>query len=133
MNRLKVKELKEMTKSKGKKILEILEKKRRILVCFVLYMSVQMNTIVCYAATKTKTTEDAKGTDVVKSLNNLEVLVTAIISAVGAVILAKNVMEFASAYQQADSSGMNTAVKGIVGGFLMFSIGSVLTFLGVTA
>ena len=47
-----------------------------------------------------------------------------------AVILAKNVMEFAQAYQQQDSSTMNSALKGIVAGVMMAGISTVLTFLG---
>ena len=40
-------------------------------------------------------------------LDSLKTLVIAIIGAVGVIILAKNVMEFAQAYQQQDSSTMN--------------------------
>ena len=46
------------------------------------------------------------------------------------IILAKNVMEFAQAYQQQDSSTMNSALKGIVAGVMMAGISTVLTFLG---
>lgn len=57
-------------------------------------------------------------------------LVIAVIGAVGVIILAKNVMEFAQAYQQQDSSTMNSALKGIVAGVMMAGISTVLTFLG---
>ncbi len=67
---------------------------------------------------------------VTKPLDNLKTLVIAIIGAVGVIILAKNVMEFAQAYQQQDSSTMNSALKGIVAGAIMAGISSVLTFLG---
>lgn len=63
-------------------------------------------------------------------LDNLKTLVMAIIGAVGVIILAKNVMEFAQAYQQQDSSTMNSALKGIVAGIMMAGISTVLTFLG---
>jgi len=63
-------------------------------------------------------------------LDNLKTLVIAIIGAVGVIILAKNVMEFAQAYQQQDSSTMNSALKGIVAGVMMAGISSVLTILG---
>ena len=129
----KFKELKEMTKIKGRKVLEVLEKNRKVLIYKALYASVQMNTVVCYAKVKKKTEAEAKSEDVVAALGNLKTLLTVIVSAVGVVVLVKNIMEFASAYQQADSSGMNTAVKGIVGGFMMFSIGSVITFLGISS
>lgn len=69
-------------------------------------------------------------TAVTQPLNNLKTLVIAIIGAVGVIILAKNVMEFAQAYQQQDSSSMNSALKGIVAGVIMAGISTVLTFLG---
>ena len=51
---------------------------------------------------------------ITQPLDNLKTLVIAVIGAVGVIILAKNVMEFAQAYQQQDSSTMNSALKGIV-------------------
>ena len=75
----------------------------------------------------------AAGTDtsaVTQPLDNLKTLVIAVIGAVGVIILAKNVMEFAQAYQQQDSSTMNSALKGIVAGVMMAGISTVLTFLG---
>lgn len=77
------------------------------------------------------TTCFAAGTSAVtQPLNNLKTLVIAVIGAVGVIILAKNVMEFAQAYQQQDSSTMNSALKGIVAGVMMAGISTVLTFLG---
>ncbi len=67
---------------------------------------------------------------VTKPLDNLKTLIIAVIGAVGIIILAKNVMEFAQAYQQQDSSTMNSALKGIVAGVMMAGISSVLSFLG---
>ena len=64
------------------------------------------------------------------TLDNLKTLVIAIIGAIGVIILAKNVMEFAQAYQQQDSSTMNSALKGIVAGVMMAGISSVLGILG---
>ena len=69
-------------------------------------------------------------TAVTQPLENLKTLVIAVIGAVGVIILAKNVMEFAQAYQQQDSSTMNSALKGIVAGVMMAGISTVLTFLG---
>ena len=60
--------------------------------------------------------------DVTQPLMNLKTLVISIIGAVGVIILAKNVMEFAQAYQQQDSSSMNSAIKGIVAGLIMAAI-----------
>lgn len=71
------------------------------------------------------------GTEAVtQPLENLKTLVIAVIGAIGVIILAKNVMEFAQAYQQQDSSTMNSALKGIVAGSIMAGISTVLTFLG---
>lgn len=84
-----------------------------------------------YALSAMNTVAFAAGTEAVtKPLENLKTLVIAIIGAVGVIILAKNVMEFAQAYQQQDSSTMNSALKGIVAGVMMAGISTVLTFLG---
>ena len=64
----------------------------------------------------------ADTSSVTKPLDNLKTLVIAIIGAIGVIILAKNVMEFAQAYQQQDSS--------IVAGVMMAGISSVLGILG---
>lgn len=84
---------------------------------------VMMNLMVvpCFAAGTSAVTQP---------LDNLKTLVIAIIGAVGVIILAKNVMEFAQAYQQQDSSTMNSALKGIVAGIMMAGISAVLSFLG---
>ena len=67
---------------------------------------------------------------ITQPLENLKTLVIAVIAAVGVIILAKNVMEFAQAYQQQDSATMNAALKGIVAGAMMAGISAVLAFLG---
>lgn len=67
---------------------------------------------------------------VTKPLESLKTLVLAIIGAVGIIVLAKNVMEFATAYQNTDSASMNAALKGIVAGIMMTGISSVLSLLG---
>jgi len=86
-------------------------------------MGVMLMSITCFAA--------GTGTSAVtQPLENLKTLIIAVIGAVGVIILAKNVMEFAQAYQQQDSSTMNSALKGIVAGVMMAGISTVLTFLG---
>ena len=72
----------------------------------------------------------ADASSVTKPLTNLKTIVLAVIGAIGIIILAKNVMEFAQAYQQQDSSTMNSALKGIVAGVMMAGISSVLGILG---
>ena len=89
---------------------------------------------VNFALTMLPATVLAAGTgdtsSITAPLDNLKTLVIAIIGAVGVIILAKNVMEFAQAYQQQDSSTMNSAIKGIVAGVIMAGISTVLSFLG---
>nr|WP_302690029.1 hypothetical protein [uncultured Eubacterium sp.] len=74
---------------------------------------VQMNTVM--AATDTSS--------VTKPLDSLKTLLLSVIGAVGVIILAKNVMEFAQAYQHNDSATMNSALKGIAG--VAMTVGSV--------
>ena len=86
-----------------------------------------------YASSHMVTTVFANGEGtgaVTAPLENLKTLVIAVIGAVGVIILAKNVMEFAQAYPQQDSTTMNSALQGIVAGVMMAGISSVLTFLG---
>ena len=94
---------------------------KRVLSAIVL--SVMLMPATCFAA----------GTDttaITQPLENLKTLMIAVIGAVGVIILAKNVMEFAQAYQQQDSATMNAALKGIVAGVMMAGISAVLAFLG---
>ncbi|MFR0910261.1 hypothetical protein [Eubacterium sp.] len=81
---------------------------------------IQMNAVM--AATDTSS--------VTKPLDSLKTLLLSVIGAVGVIILAKNVMEFAQAYQHNDSATMNSALKGIAGGAMMAGITSVLGVLG---
>ena len=67
---------------------------------------------------------------VTQPLENLKTLIIAVIGAVGVIILAKNVMEFAQAYQQPGFIYHDSALKGIVAGVMMAGISTVLTFLG---
>ena len=84
-------------------------------------MGVMLMSTTCFAAGTSAVTQP---------LENLKTLIIAVIGAVGVIILAKNVMEFAQAYQQQDSSTMNSALKGVVAGIIMAGISTVLTFLG---
>lgn len=93
----------------------------------------RVTAVATMAAALYTTNVYASGAEVVTApLNNLKNLVIAIIGAVGVIILAKNVMEFAQSYQQQDSSSMNSAIKGIVAGLIMAGISTVLTFLGIS-
>ena len=97
-------------------------KKRMVPALSGALMGVMLMSTTCFAAGDTSA--------VTQPLENLKTLIIAVIGAVGVIILAKNVMEFAQAYQQQDSSTMNSALKGIVAGVMMAGISTVLTFLG---
>lgn len=108
---------------KGMKSRFIHLKKRFVPALSGALMGVMLMSTTCFAA--------GTGTSAVtQPLENLKTLIIAVIGAVGVIILAKNVMEFAQAYQQQDSSTMNSALKGIVAGVMMAGISTVLTFLG---
>lgn len=97
-------------------------------------MGVLMSNVMvtqAFATTATTTASTTASTSsITEPLDNLKTLVIAVIGAVGVIILAKNVMEFAQAYQGQDSSTMNSALKGIVAGIMMAGISTVLAFLG---
>ena len=108
---------------KGMKSRFIHLKKRFVQALSGALMGVMLMSTTCFAA-------GAGTSAVTQPLENLKTLVIAVIGAVGVIILAKNVMEFAQAYQQQDSSTMNSALKGVVAGIIMAGISTVLTFLG---
>lgn len=109
---------KNMIKSGVKKLKE----HRRMLTCAISYGMMQANEMICYAS--------ASSNKVTTGLNSLKTLIISIIGIVGLIYLAKSIMEFASAYQQSDSSGMNSAAKGIAGGLMMAGISTVMAILG---
>ena len=127
--------MKKAVKAAGKKILKTVEKNRRMLACMGLYAAVQMNSAICYAKgkgdkdDKKAATATVNANDVTSGLTTLKDLMFVIIGIAGVIYLGKSVMEFASAYQQSDSSGMNSAVKGIIGGFMMASISVIVGML----
>ena len=86
--------------------------------------------VACNAMTIPVHAAGTGATAITQPLDSLKTLMLSVIGAVGVIILAKNVMEFAQAYQQQDSSTMNAALKGIVAGIMMAGISTVLTFLG---
>lgn len=112
--------IKVMEKSRMKRFINSVKRKLIPVVSGVLTMTMIECTSVMAADTSSVT----------KPIDNLKTLVLAIIGAIGVIILAKNVMEFAQAYQQQDSSTMNSALKGIVAGVMMAGISSVLGILG---
>ncbi len=68
---------------------------------------------------------------ITQPINNLATLFTAIIAAIGVIVLAKGIFEVASAYNQQDTAGVSQGLKGIVSGLLMAFIGTVITIMGL--
>lgn len=88
-------------------------------------IGVLVNSItVSAAATTTGVAEVDAGLKTVKTL------MLGTVSAIGLIILIKNVGDFAQAFQQQDSQGMHMAGKGIAAGLIMTVIGPVITALG---
>jgi hypothetical protein len=59
---------------------------------------------------------------------NLKTLIIAVIGVAGVIIIAKNIIDFAQAYLQEDSSTMHSVFKGIVIGIIMAGISTALSF-----
>lgn len=115
-------EIRTEVRNKEQKMKKFSAKRAAAAACGAAYMAVNAMPMTVLAAGNTSA--------ITQPLDNLKTLVIAVIGAVGVIILAKNVMEFAQAYQQQDSSTMNSALKGIVAGVMMAGISTVLTFLG---
>ena len=108
----------------GKKLVEKAVKARRWLMCAGMCAIVEMNSAICYADTATSN-------DITKGISNLSTVITTIIAGIGGIFVAKNGYEFAASYQSNDSSGMSSAVKGMVGGLMMISIKAILKIIGI--
>lgn len=68
---------------------------------------------------------------ITQPINNLATLFTAVIAAIGVIVLVKGIFETASAYNQQDTAGVSQGLKGVVSGLLMALIGSVITIMGL--
>jgi len=66
---------------------------------------------------------------VTAKINNIYTLVVGIIGALGAIILAWGVFEFATAYQHHDSSQQTMALKKVVAGILCCSASALIALL----
>lgn len=102
-------------------------KKKKVMIQIILTLSlVLMFTVTAFATT-------TGGNDIsaiIEPLDLLKGLIISIVASVGVIILVKNILEFAVAFQQNDSHTMVTALKGIVAGLMMAGVSVVLAFLG---
>lgn len=111
-----------------KKTLNIKEK---VTNCIVKGKKLKVFVVMCAILLATNQQVYASTDDVVAPLINLKTMLMAIVAAIGGIILVKNIMEAAQAYQGQDSTTLHSAIKGIVAGLLMAMISTVLIILGV--
>lgn len=71
----------------------------------------------------------AGNSDVINQINNMYNLVTGIIAAMGAIVLAWGGFEFGAAYQERDSAQQTQALRKIVGGLIMIGIGGIIAVI----
>lgn len=76
--------------------------------------------MACYAAATN---------EIVSKINNIYSLVLAIISAIGMIALVWGIFDFATAWQQHDSSQLTQGMRKIVAGLLMVCAGTVIGLL----
>lgn len=69
--------------------------------------------------------------DLLAPLRKLIDLFMAAIALYGVFQIARNAMELNTAYKSSDDSGVSAALKGLIGGFLLAAIGTLLTYLGI--
>ena len=67
---------------------------------------------------------------VLNPLIMVKTLLLAGMSVIGVIIIAVNVMHLSSALKDRDSSTVQTALLGMLGGFIMAAISAVLAFIG---
>ena len=124
-----MKKLMNQVKEMGKKAKGMV-KKAVACVSGLMYSSLAVNVVAFAADDDDKKSSGGDISAITKPLDNLKLLLIAVVGAIGVIILVKNVMEMAQAYQAQDSSGMSSALKGIVAGLMMAGISTVLGILG---
>ena len=93
-------------------------RKRRGVVWLVLLTALMMTPMTAFAASQVQA-----------KINNLYQIVTTIITAAGAIVLAWGVFEFASAYQSRDTAQQTDSLKKVVAGLLMCLATTIINLL----
>ena len=70
--------------------------------------------------------------EVLKPIAGLKTILFSVISLIGALVFAWNLMQFSSALKDRESSTMQQARLGMAGGVLMCGVGAVLALLGIS-
>ena len=93
-------------------------RKRWGTVWLVLFTALMMTPMTAFAASQVQA-----------KINNLYQIVTTIITAAGAIVLAWGVFEFASAYQSRDTAQQTDSLKKVVAGILMCLATTIINLL----
>lgn len=65
------------------------------------------------------------------AIDKIKNLMLGVVSGIGVIVAIKSLMDFSTAYSSQDNTGMNTALRGIVGGAIMAIGSGLLTWLGL--
>lgn len=124
------KENKVMKRKSGAGWLSLKQKMTWAVTCIPMQIWLQADTLL--AAESGTGSGSSTGVPAIDSaLKIVKGLIIGIVSAIGVIILVKNLADFSQAFQQHDSQGMYEAVKGIAAGLIMALISPVLTLLGL--
>ncbi len=96
----------------------LIRKKRRRVLVALLFTALMMTPMTVFAASQVQA-----------KINNLYQIVTTIITAAGAIVLAWGVFEFASAYQSRDTAQQTDSLKKVVAGILMCLATTIINLL----
>lgn len=97
---------------------DLAARKKRNAVWLVPFTVVMMTPMTAFAASQVQA-----------KINNLYQIVTTIITAAGAIVLAWGVFEFASAYQSRDTAQQTDSLKKVVAGILMCLATTIINLL----
>lgn len=106
-----------------KNVISYVKRNKKEICCFSL-------SVLCVLLTLSSTVY-ASNTDPVDGINKLASWFLKLVQAIGAIFVIKNGYEMFTAWQQADNSGMSSALKGLVGGIGMVGLRFLLVLLGV--
>lgn len=85
--------------------------------------------IFCQDAFAAKKTTGVEEIDT--GLKALKTLFLGIVSMVGVILTIKNIMDFASAWNNRDQTSMGEALRGIISGLIMAFVGGILALFGL--
>lgn len=101
--------------------------RKSMAVLFFLLAGIQIAIVNTYA-----TSGNANIDTVTAPINNLKLILEAIVSVIGIIIVIYNISKLGPAISSHDNSGIAQAVSGIAGGAIMAAVSTVLAILGLS-